>query len=95
MSDNPRFQDWDRTSFEKVDTCTVPTNVKVLLEHTALLDSKLSEIIPTIVPDEDHSSRFEHLLCSANQITISGPASRTGSELTLYTLAIASCHSSG
>lgn len=57
------------TSFEKVDTRAITSDVKVLLQHSAFLDPKLSEVVSSVITDEDHSSWFQHLAKDRYQVS--------------------------
>ncbi|KAG9526925.1 methyltransferase, partial [Aureobasidium melanogenum] len=56
-------------SFEEVNTSTITTNVEVLLEVAALLESDLSQVTTAIITEENHTTGLEdipnvlHSLC--------------------------------
>lgn len=49
------------TKLKKVHTSFVSSDVEIFVEESASFEPELSQIVAAIVPEEDNSSRFQHL----------------------------------
>ena len=49
------------TWFEEVNPCFIAPDVKIFIQQTALFETKLSEIISTVISEDDKPSWFQYL----------------------------------
>ena len=49
------------TWFEEVNSCFITPDVKIFIQQTALFETKLGEIISTVISEDDKPSWFQYL----------------------------------